>query len=182
MIYLKKFVGQLKGNGGYSFPLTIGIILSILIVIAGISEYMRINLIIHGIEESVQNAVIAVSIENYDNNYSPLREGYSGGYKIPEDVWIEHVDDGNVAGKLAELLDLEQHGSSYVRRTQQQVEYSLSDLHVVILNTGIAPESGARVFEAETYVTAEIPLSFGWDKIAPLDIDLKVKSKYMARF
>lgn len=182
MTHFKKLIIKLKEKGGYSFPLTVLIVLSLLVVIAGISEYLRLNLIISAIRESVQNAVIAVSIENYDNTYSPLREGYSGGYKIPEEEWIEQVDDGDVWNKLRTLLDLEQQGSSYVKMTKNQVEYELSDLYVNIINSSFAPDLETNVFEAETYLTVEIPLSFGWDKIQPLIIDLKVKSKYMAKF
>jgi len=182
LFFSKRISRKLKDKGGYGFPLTIAIILSLLIIVAGVSEYLRLKIIISGVKEGVQNAVIAVSIENYDNNFSPLREGYSAGYKKQVDEWEERINDGDVWNKLSSLLDLEIQGSKYVKTSGNQIEYKLSSLSVNIINSDFAPGSNSKVFEAETYLRVEVPLSFGWESLPPLDINLKVKSKYMAKF
>ena len=68
-------------RGAASFPLTVAITLSLLLIFAGISEYLRLLIIAQGVRDAVQSSVIATVTENYDNVYHGAREGYSGAYQ-----------------------------------------------------------------------------------------------------
>ncbi len=177
-------INKLREKKGSIFPLTIAIVLSLFIIFAGVSEYLRLKLIVSGIKEAIQSAVISLSIENYDNIYSSSREGYSGGYKYidDKDSWEETLHTENVFNKLDELLDLRIEEDHHVKVVNGEYEYKLSDLEVNIINTPFAPNSHGDVFEADSYIALEVPLSFGWEHLPPLKIRLKVKSEYMAKF
>lgn len=179
-----RLINKLKEKKASVFPLTIAIILSLFIIFAGVSEYLRLKLIASGVKEAIQSAVISLSIENYDNVYSSSREGYSGGFKYIDDKnsWEEMIDIGDLYGELDELLGLKREDIYHVKIIGGEYEYKLSNLQVNIINTPFAPNSEGDVFEADSYISLEVPLSFGWDHLPPLNIRLKVKSEYMAKF
>lgn len=179
-------VNKLREKKGSIFPLTIAIVLSLFIIFAGVSEYLRLKLIVSGIKESIQSAVISLSIENYDNIYSSSREGYSGGYKYIDEKnrWEEMFHTEDLFNKLDELLDLRIEEDHHVKVVNGEYEYKykLSDLEANIFNTPFAPNSNGDVFEADSYISLEVPLSFGWEDLPPLKVRLKVKSEYIAKF
>ena len=37
-------------------------------------------------------------------------------------------------------------------------------------------------FEADARITIEIPLSFGWDMVPPLQMEIRTKAAYMPKF
>ena len=175
---------KLKEKNGSMFPLTIAIILSLFIIFSNVSEYLRLKLIVSGIEEAIQSAVISLNIENYDNVYSSSREGYSGGYKYIDNKgrWEESFYTENIFNKLDELLNLRIEEDNHVKIVGGDYEYKLSNLEVNIINTPFAPNSTGDVFEADSFVFLEVPLSFGWKHLPSLKVRLKVKSEYMAKF
>ena len=70
----------LRGKGGEGFPLIIAITLSLVMIFTGISEYFRLMIVAQGVRDAVQAAVISTVVENYDDVYHGVREGYSGAY------------------------------------------------------------------------------------------------------
>ena len=166
-------IDKLREKTGSVLPLSISLILCFFIIFAGVSEYLRLKLIVSGVKEAIQSSVISLSIENYSNVYGSSREGYSGGYEYidNEEDYEEVIETSDVYEKLNELLDLD-----------NEKEYTLSNLNVNIINTPFAPNANDTVFEADTYASLEVPLSFGWEHLPSLKINLKVKSEYMAKF
>ena len=49
----------LRDRRASSFPMTIGIVLSLIILMCGISEYFRLQVIAAGVREAVEDAVIS---------------------------------------------------------------------------------------------------------------------------
>jgi len=180
MIRIKSKFFEKKGG---MYILTAVILLVSLTLMAGVFEYFRLQIIAKGVRDAVQSAVIAVSTENYDNVYSTSREGYSGGYKRKEGSWKEEVDKGDIYIKLDALLGLKEEGGYHVKKIKSNIyEYRLSNLEVNIINSPLAPSSTNSQFKAETFITVEVPLSFGWEHLSPLKIRPKVVSKYMMKF
>ena len=168
---------------GGMYILTAVILLVSLTLMAGIFEYFRLQIITKGVRDAVQSAVITISTENYENVYSPTREGYAGGYKKNEGRWKEEIDKGNVYEELDTLLGLKEEGGYHIKRIKSNVyEYRLSNLDINVINSPLAPSSKSNQFKAESFITIEVPLSFGWEHLEPLKIRLKVVSEYMAKF
>ena len=83
--------------------MTIGIVLSLIILMCGISEYFRLQVIAAGVREAVEDAVISTVNDNYAGVYHGVREGYSGSY-VPfgEGSWEEDLNEGDIYDYLDE--------------------------------------------------------------------------------
>lgn len=154
------------------------VMLILLLIFSVIGEYLRLQIIAKGIRDAIQASVISVATQNYDEVYNGLREGYSGGYALYDDNWEGSVDEGSVMNELTSLLGLS-FGKKY---TGGMVEYGLSELEVKIINTPLAPSNDDKRFESEVYVTLSVPLSFGWQHLPPMTINMKVNAGYTPKF
>jgi len=169
----------LKNQDGNAALFAIVIVLSLILLFTVISEYLRLQIIVKGVRDAVQSSVISVTIENYDDVYNGLREGYSGGYELDSDNnWKAKVDMGAVLSNLSDTLGLV-NGKKY---SSAHLEYTISNLDVNILNTELAPNGNSKKFESEVWLTLEVPLSFGWDKLSPLRIRMKTNAGYTPKF
>lgn len=175
----------LKEKGGNALPLACAIVMALILLFSVVSEYMRLQIIAKGVRNALQTSVIAVASENYDDVYNGLREGYSGGYTLSSNnIWESKLNTGDVYAYLDNLLGLEKNGIYHIKLTGKETEYKLSDMKINVINTPLAPSNPNNLpkFQVEVYIHLEVPLSFAWDKLPPLQINLKVKSGYTAKF
>lgn len=172
-------------RGGNSTPLTVALVLALLMVVCVMAEFFRLMIIVQGVRDGVQQAVIAVMTTNYDEAYNGLREGYSGGYVLSGGCWVEKLDYSDVYHQLDSLLGTEKRGSYHVKVQAQEeggYEYRLSGLEVKITNTPLTPGNANRNMEADVKVTIEVPFSFGWGFVPPFTMQIRTKAAYMPKF
>ena len=81
---IKKVFFSRNGN---SAPLTIALVLGLLLVTCAMAEFFRLAVIVQGVRDGLQQAVLSVAVTNYDETYNGLREGYSGGYYLAGETW-----------------------------------------------------------------------------------------------
>lgn len=172
----------IKQRHGGSTPLTVALILGLLLLICAISEFLRLGIIVKGVRDGLQQAVITVATTNYDETYNGLREGYSGGYTLSGDSWQESLDYDDVYYRLDDLLGTVPLGGYHIKRQAEGYEYRLSGLSVRLSNAPLTPGNADRNLEVDTHIAIEIPLSFGWDKVPPLRMELRTRSAYMPKF
>ena len=65
----------LKDRRGTSFPLVIAVTLALVILLCGVSEYFRLQIIAAGVREAVEDAIISTVNDNYYGVYHGAREG-----------------------------------------------------------------------------------------------------------
>ena len=172
-------ISKLKNKDGSAVIMACVIVICLLLLFTVISEYLRLQIIAKGVRDAVQSSVISVAAENYDDVYNGLREGYSGGYELDSnDNWNSKVDTGAVLSNLGNVLGLI-NGSKY---TDSMLEYTISNLEINIFNTPLAPSGNSKKFESEVWLTLEVPLSFGWNRLQPLQIRMKVNAGYTPKF
>lgn len=175
-----KFYGIIRNRKGSSFPLTVAVALALIIIMCGISEYMRLMIIASGVRDAVQSAVIATANDNYDNVYSGVREGYSGGYEICGSSWEPSLDYGDIYDRLDNTLGLK---NGHIKYAGETVEFKLSNLTVNIINTPFAPsDPGEQNFLADAAINLEVPVSFAGKLLPPMRIKIKVKAHYVPKF
>lgn len=182
---IKNIKGILKEKKGNALPLACAIVLSLILIFSAVSEYMRLQIMAKEVRDALQTSIISVASQNYDDIYNGLREGYSGGYTLSSsDIWESKVDTGDVFSYLDNLLGLEKDESYHIKYTSKEAEYRLSDLKINVMNTPLAPENPNSLpkFQAQAIIYLEVPLSFGWDKLPPLKLNLKVNAGYTAKF
>ena len=92
-------------RSGEGYPMVIAVTLCLLMLFMVIAEYFRVNIIVQGVRDAVQQAVIATVNENYDDVYHSVREGYAAGW-FPEGdgEWFESIDAGDIYGNLSYML------------------------------------------------------------------------------
>ena len=88
-----------RSRSGEGYPMVIAVTLCLLMLFMVIAEYFRVNIIVQGVRDAVQQAVIATVNENYDDVYHSVREGYAAGWFPEEDgEWFESIDAGDIYG------------------------------------------------------------------------------------
>ncbi|WP_042196329.1 hypothetical protein [Paenibacillus camerounensis] len=175
-----KFWKERSGNG---FPLTVAAVLAVLMISCVIYEYLRLSIIASHVRDAVQSAVISVATENYSNVYSGLRQSYSGGFVRSGNQWKESWTTGDVYRRISQDLGLTQERNRYVRKSNQIIEYSISDLQVNVINTPFAPLfPDFQSFTAEAQIHLTVPLSFGWGHLPPMQANLEMKAAYRPKF
>ena len=63
-----------------------------LIIILGITEYMRLVITAAGIKDAMESAVISTVNDNYNKVYHSVREGYAAGYEPDGESFSASVD------------------------------------------------------------------------------------------
>lgn len=177
-----KITNILRDKRGDSTPMTIALVLGLLLLVCAMSEFFRLGLIVQGVRDGLQQAVITVATTNYDETYNGLREGYSGGFVLSGESWQENLDYDDVYYRLDNLLGTDGRGGYHVKAQGTGYEYRLSGLTVDIFNTPLTPGNTNRNFEADARITIEIPLSFGWELVPPLTMEIRTRSAYMPKF
>lgn len=172
---------KLNNNRGNALPLACIIVICLFLLSSAIMEYIRLTIIANGVRDALQAAVISVSTGNYDEIYSSLREGYSGGYFRVGGAWCEKLDKGDIYAELDDLLGLDE---AHTKKAGNCNEFSLSGLAVNITNSPFAPSNPntASKFTAEARVTLSVPLSFGWEILPPLRITVRTTAGYTPKF
>lgn len=175
---IAKLVRQNKGN---AIPLACVIIIALIMISSVVFESIRLAVISNGIRDALQSAVISVATGNYDEIYNSLREGYSGGYIKGNSGWQEKMDRGNIYDELDAILGLE---SEHTKMTGSEKEFTLSGLEVNMLNVSFAPLNPDVIakFTVEAKIQAKIPLSYGWDMLPPIYLNIRTTAGYVPKF
>jgi hypothetical protein len=152
-----------------------------MLIFTVIAEYIRLQIIAKGVRDGVQSSVISVVTNNWDNNYNGLRQGYAGGYTLKGSDWETDIDDGAVYSDLSNLLGLQRKGGEYVKFVGSEVEYSIYNLGIDVINTPIRGDKDDE-FSADIYITIKIPLGFGWGHLPDMILRLNVKARFIPKF
>ena len=174
----------LRDQKGVSFPLTVAIALALIIILCGVTEYFRLNIIATGVKEALQDAIIVTVNDNYADVYHGVREGYSGGYQPDGEAFSYSVNTGDIYSYMDSTLGTEDVCGRHIKSAGGVMEYSLSGLNVTIRNAPLAPSSpqNAQRFEADAMIVMEVPVQFGGKQLPPMRIKLKVQAGYTEVF
>ncbi len=172
----------LKCRKGSASIINVILVLILLLLSCVVFEYARLMVIAKGVRDNMQASIIAVATDNWDDTYNGVREGYSGGYELVEDSWEEIYDYGDVYNHLEKSLGLESLTNMLIKKEGNKIEYYIYDLDLVITNAQFAPSGEIEEFLVEGYVTLLVPISFGFEHLPPMKINLKLNSEYMSKF
>lgn len=176
----KNRINSQTGNG---VPLAAAVTLCLLMLMLGIMEYSRLMIISSGVKDALEEAVISVVNDNYGEIYHAVREGYAAGYEPWGGDFEESVDEGDVYGRLGDLLGLEYEGSCLVGRLPDgKTELKISQLTIDIPNSELAPAESGQSYEVITTVRLEVPVSFLQTSIPNMSIKLRTKAAYIPKF
>jgi hypothetical protein len=159
-------------------------VLGCLLLSTAVFEYARLMIVAQGVRDAVQEAVIDVATENWDEAYAGLREGYSGGYQLSSSTWYSNVTTGNIYARSKDVLGLKYEGGKYVKYAGEDMEYCLYGLSVRVANAPLAPSDPSSISQLTVTgtMTVEVPLSFGWGHHPNLKMNIRFKSVYVPKF
>ena len=171
-----------RSRSGEGYPMVIAVTLCLLLLFMVIAEYFRMNIIVQGVRDAVQQAVIATVNENYDDVYHSVREGYAAGW-YPDGTgrWDESVDTGDVYGQLASTLGLENTGSGYQKISNGNVEYTISGLSVELSNNALS-SGQSKGYTAAVEIRLEVPVRFLGNLLPAAEMMLHTEAKYVPVF
>lgn len=178
----------LKDQSGVSFPLIIAVTLALIIILCGVSEYFRLNIIAAGVKEATEDAIISAVNDNYANVYHGVREGYSGGYMPDgEESWEAAISEGDIYTYLDGTLGTQIRGGRHVKYAGDggtALEFAITGLTVTVRNAPLAPSDpeNAQRFEADALIRLEVPVRFGGRLLPSMHITLKVQAGYIQVF
>lgn len=179
--YKRRVVTLLKDCKGNMMPLVVAVTIGILLIILGVSEYMRLVITAAGIKDAMESAVISTVNDNYNEVFHSVREGYAAGYEPDGESFTASVDYGDIYSRMCFLLGLEEDGDGYVRiNNGGEREYRISELTVSIPNTALG--SGGGSYYADATVKVEVPVRFAGKVITDMSIKLKVRAAYTEKF
>ena len=169
-------------NDGNATILAAVICLAIVMIMCAVSEYMQMLIISGGIKSALQSAVLSSVVGNYDEAYSQLREGYSGGYVYSDEGFSESMDEGNIYARLDELLVLREIGDEHIKYANDLVEYKISNLRTEMQNADLAQGNADKNLNITALIDVTIPVRFGGRELMPIMYTLKVKASYTPKF
>ena len=169
-------------NDGNATILAAVICLGIVMIMCAASEYMNMLIISNGIKSALESAVLSSVVGNYDEAYSQLREGYSGGYVYADTGFSESMDEGNIYARLDELLALREVGDEHIKYVGEKQEYSISNLRTEMQNADLAQGNADKNLNITAFVDVTIPVRFGGRELLPIRYTLKVKASYTPKF
>lgn len=178
----------LKDRRGTSFPLVIAVTLALVLLLCGVSEYFRLQIIAAGVREAVEDAILSTVNDNYYGVYHGAREGYSGAYlPFGENTWEPTISEGDIYEYLDDTIGTRQSGGrrvKYAGDSRAAVEFIIDRLSVEVRNAPLAPldPQNAQRFEADAVIRLEAPVRF-WGRLLPsMYITLKVQAGYIEVF
>ncbi len=156
----------------------------LVILLCGVSEYLRLLIVAQGVRDAVQEAVISTVNDNYDDVYHGVREGYSGAYQPMAGDFEESLDYGDIYGRLDALLNLTNQSGYHVQYTEDgKMEFRVWDLSVDLQNASFASaDSAGNRLIADCEIELEVPVSFGGRLLPPMRMTVKVSAGYTPRF
>ena len=85
---------------------------------------------------------------------------------------------------MRQVQGLEYDGGSYAKYSGEALEYRVSGLRLDVENTPLAPAiaGGITQLNVTGTITVQVPLSFGWGHLPPMEITMRLKSSYVPKF
>lgn len=176
----KNFFRRRPGEGT---PMVLAIVLVLLMLFCATAEYTRVWIIVQGVKEATQQAIISTVNDNYDDVYHAAREGYAAGwYPDGSGRWDESIDIGDIYAQLSRTLGLENAGQGcYQKMAGVDTEYTVSGLTVEIENNSLG-SGQSKGYTAIAEIQLEVPMHFLGNLLPEAEMTLHVEAKYVPLF
>ncbi len=181
---MTRIVKILKDKSGNSMIFAAVTALAIIMMASVVFESIRLSIIVSGVRDALEKAAIQIATANYDELFNGLREGYSGAYDYTDLGWHQKIDTDNIYSILERELGVNESKGIYIKYAGDKLEYKLSNVSLNIVNAPLAPtnKETANKFNVEAKIHIEVPLSFGWEVLPAIKMNLDVKAEYVPKF
>lgn len=171
-----------------SIPMVAGLLLILLMLFCAVYEYLRVVSIIIQLDHAVEQSIQGVAMENWDEVYQGIREGYAGTYTKAEltDDWEEVMNKEQILAQMKKMIEFKVAGNTWVKEDDAgNVLFSLKprDTTVKITNTQLAAAEGDAL-TVETTNTITVPWRFlgSMFNAPPIVVERVTVSGYTRKF
>lgn len=183
----RNLIKDTKGAGGEIY--TVIFFLAFFIIALFVIEYVRALIIVQGVRDAAQTAIITAATENWDDTYKGRRDGYSGAWhksfsQEEAAAFTERIDRQDIATIMNGII-----GSSSVGNFNQKVtgdgsvEFRYRITNMVWEHQTLRPGSPlSKHFQATVTINIQIPWGFNWTARTPIDLNIRVKAIYVPKF
>ena len=105
----------------------------------------------------------------------------AGWYPDGTGRWDESIDTGDVYGQLSETLGLENTAGGYQKISGGEVEYTISDLSVVLENNSLG-SGQSEGYTALVEIHLVVPVRFLGNLLPAASMTLHTEAKYVPLF
>lgn len=171
---IKKFLKKIKSPKGFSYVMAVVLMFVTLLIGVAIFEIVRINVQAAAVRDKFEDAIISMCVDNYAHLYQPVREGHASSYSNNGSGWFQN----NKANQT--------YIRNYLNSAMSSGEISQCDIQSIdfsVNSAGLKPNINTQTFSVNGTITVQLPFEFLWsDTVAPINLQLKVKSKWRAKF
>lgn len=170
-------IKRLKRNKGMTYPLAVFVILGLLLFAFAIFEVVRLNIIAAAVRDKYQAAIISSATENYKNVYPTVRESYAASVTFNGYSWreLDNVTQTKIYNRILSNLNTGE---------RSQCSIAKSSIDFTVSPSTIAPSNvySSQTFDVDGKLVVTIPLSFAWDSLPPIRMNVNVKSQWKMQF
>lgn len=176
---------QIKSEAGFTYYVTIFLMVALLICVMGAAEYVRLNMVTKGIRNALQSAMTTAATENWNEQHPSLREGYSGNNNLKNDTWTPDLDQGDIAGHLSKLLGIKESNNVFTKTNGKNVEYTFEIKDFQYKTGDFAPAEAnpdKNTLWMQTKIKLTVPFDMVFRALPPLEVDLGAQAVYRPQF
>lgn len=154
--------------GGIGFILTFVCVLGF--------QFVRATVITSGTKEALRSESVTAVTQNNFNAYASLREGLDGAYTVDGSGHVLDNASNTLRQDLITDLGLQDSNGKFVKTTDGQPAYSMSDFNVRVSNPGFRA-TGTYSITAQSTLSIAMPLHLPAISI-PLSVDADFRPKF----
>lgn len=172
---MKSLTKKLRQKDGLSYPFIVCLVLVLLIMVLGVCEVIRLNIISANVRNKFQEVIISETTDNYIKMYQPLRDGYAASYQYNGSGWQQNSVTTN--NRIRNSLNNYFSGGESSQVTVQSVSYSINTSTVAPSNAYTALQYNVR-----GQVVVIVPYKFLWADLPPIRLTVNVNSTWRQMF
>ena len=162
-------------NRGFSYVVLSVLIIIVMLVGVAIFEIIRINIQAAAVRDKFEDAIISMCVDNYAKMYQPIREGNAASYGYNGSRWLQqnNATERYIRAYLAEAMS-----------SGEIMQCDITAMTFDVTSADLAPTDvdTAQKYSINGTLTIRIPYRFAWDDLAPISMQLSVKSQWRAKF
>lgn len=170
-----EIIKKLRQKKGLSYPFIVCLVLVLLVILLGVCEVIRLNVISANVRNKFQAVIISETTDNYIKMYQPLRDGYAASYNYSASGWQKSTLTTN--SRIRNSLNADFNAGELSQVTVESISYSTH-------TSAVAPSDAynAVQFNVRGQVIVSVPYKFLWVDLPPVRLTVNVNSTWRQMF
>lgn len=84
---IKCLLKRITGNSGFSYTFICVLMIMLLMISLLIWEYIRLSVIVSNVREKIEDSLVVIATDRYDEMYAACRDGYAATFEYNGSYW-----------------------------------------------------------------------------------------------